>query len=145
MQPVAVHITVETAINVEVSSSFRFHADVSNTTYPTCTWSVNGIAGGNSVFGTVTDEGLYTAPSAVPTPNLVTIKATATADTSKSSTATVIILTKSMIAKPHISIHRSPGNLDRTILAIFPTGRRFSLPARPLRRARPHLSAVGKE
>lgn len=31
-------------------------------------WSVNGITGGNSTFGTITGGGFYTAPAAVPTP-----------------------------------------------------------------------------
>lgn len=32
------------------------------------TWTVNGVSGGNSTFGTITAGGLYTAPSAVPSP-----------------------------------------------------------------------------
>jgi hypothetical protein len=31
-------------------------------------WSVNEVDGGNSTFGTITTNGLYTAPAAVPTP-----------------------------------------------------------------------------
>lgn len=31
-------------------------------------WTVNGVAGGNATFGTITSDGLYTAPAAVPTP-----------------------------------------------------------------------------
>ncbi len=40
------------------------------------TYSVNGVAGGNAEFGTITSAGLYTAPAVVPTPNTVTITAT---------------------------------------------------------------------
>jgi hypothetical protein len=32
-------------------------------------WSVNGVDGGNSTFGTITASGFYTAPSAVPSPS----------------------------------------------------------------------------
>jgi uncharacterized protein (DUF1800 family) len=39
------------------------------------TWSVNGVTGGNATYGTVTSSGLYTAPAAIPTPNIVTVKA----------------------------------------------------------------------
>ena len=35
----------------------------------TYTWTVNGIAGGNSTFGTITNTGFYTAPATVPTPS----------------------------------------------------------------------------
>jgi hypothetical protein len=33
------------------------------------TWTVNGIAGGNAQIGTITPQGVYTAPAVVPTPN----------------------------------------------------------------------------
>ena len=40
------------------------------------TWSVNGVAGGNVTYGTITTGGLYKAPATVPAQNMVTIKAT---------------------------------------------------------------------
>ncbi len=46
---------------------------------PGVTWSVNGIPGGDATIGTITPEGLYTAP-ATPPPAPVTIRATSTAD-----------------------------------------------------------------
>jgi hypothetical protein len=96
-QPVAVNI-VETSAIVEVSKTFQFHYSVDNTTYPTCTWTVDNVAGGNSSVGTITSEGLYTAPAVVPNPNQVTIKATATADTTKSDTASITISPKLVIS-----------------------------------------------
>jgi YD repeat-containing protein len=42
---------------------------------PTLVWRVNGIVGGNSIFGTIDVNGLYTAPSAVPVPPTVTVRA----------------------------------------------------------------------
>lgn len=64
------------------------------------TWSVNGIAGGDSTVGTIVAGGtqngsptaLYTAPSVPPSPTTVSVTATSTADSSKSGSATVIIL-----------------------------------------------------
>jgi len=91
--PVSVNI-IESSVTVEVATTFQFHFDVSNATYPTCAWTVNEVAGGNSAFGTITDEGLYTAPATIPTPNKVTVRATATADTSKSDTAIITIKPK---------------------------------------------------
>jgi uncharacterized protein (DUF1800 family) len=41
------------------------------------TFFVNGIQGGNSEVGTITSAGVYTAPALIPTPNTVTITATA--------------------------------------------------------------------
>src|SRR5689334_18895965 len=48
-----------------------------NTTSGTgVTWSVNGMAGGNAMNGTITAAGLYTAPASVPAQNVVTVAAT---------------------------------------------------------------------
>jgi hypothetical protein len=59
------------------------------------TWSVNGVAGGNSTFGTIASNGsasaVYTAPAAPPTPATVTVTATSVADTSKSANASVTV------------------------------------------------------
>jgi arylsulfate sulfotransferase len=52
------------------------------------TWEVNGVAGGNSSVGTITDSGLYTAPS-TSSAQVVTIKATGA---QKSGIATVRIV-----------------------------------------------------
>jgi hypothetical protein len=36
---------------------------------PPYTWTVNGVAGGNATFGTITAQGFYTAPPRVPSPS----------------------------------------------------------------------------
>jgi uncharacterized protein (DUF1800 family) len=46
------------------------------------TFSVNGIAGGNAVLGTIDSNGLYTAPAVVPIPNTITITSAATSNPS---------------------------------------------------------------
>jgi hypothetical protein len=43
---------------------------------PAVIWSVNGVPGGSASTGTITSGGLYTAPTAVPTPSSVQIRAT---------------------------------------------------------------------
>ncbi|MEY2878774.1 MAG: hypothetical protein RLZZ15_1154, partial [Verrucomicrobiota bacterium] len=45
----------------------------------TVTWTVNGVAGGDATFGTVSATGLYKAPVAVPANNVVAVRATSTA------------------------------------------------------------------
>lgn len=57
----------------------------------TVTWSVNGVIGGNSTHGTVSTSGLYRAPTAVPTNNTVSVRATSTAYPSKSHAVTLTI------------------------------------------------------
>lgn len=46
---------------------------------PTVAWSVNDVPGGNAALGSVSATGLYTAPTVVPAPNVVTVKATSVA------------------------------------------------------------------
>lgn len=43
----------------------QFSASVQGQTNPTLTWSVDGVNGGNSSVGTISSNGLYTAPSQV--------------------------------------------------------------------------------
>lgn len=80
--------------NVVTEDTQLFAAQVIGTgTFNTdTTWSVNGISGGNSTYGTIA-AGVYTAPTAVPSPSNVTITATSIADPTKSgsSSATVIV------------------------------------------------------
>ena len=40
----------------------------------TVTWSVNGVTGGDSTYGTVSATGLYKAPMTVPVNNAVTVQ-----------------------------------------------------------------------
>ena len=57
----------------------QFTATVTGTTNQSVAWSVNGIVGGNSTVGTITADGLYTAPFISTTSLAVTIKATSLA------------------------------------------------------------------
>ncbi|MGA9983047.1 MAG: IPT/TIG domain-containing protein, partial [Acidobacteriaceae bacterium] len=62
--------------SLRVNQQLQIQSRMDITAVP-LTWSVNGIRGGNSEVGTITFNGLYTAPASVPTPNTVTITATA--------------------------------------------------------------------
>ena len=80
----------------------------------TVTWSVNGIAGGNTSVGLIDSAGQYVAPSVVPNPAVVTVRATSTASPSSSGAASVTI-----IPLPNISsVSPSPvpaGNFTLTV------------------------------
>lgn len=89
-QTVTVNI-VESSATLEVGQTFQFHGGVDNTSDTTITWTVNGVVGGNSTVGTMSIDGLYTAPMSVPATNPVTVKATSNADNTKFDTATVTI------------------------------------------------------
>ena len=76
-----------------------FNATVTATTgspSTAVTWSVNGVAGGNSNVGTITANGsataVYTAPAEPPASPTVSVTATSVADNSKTASAAVTIV-----------------------------------------------------
>jgi hypothetical protein len=66
--------------SLHVSDTAQFTATVSGVSNTAVTWAVNGVPGGNSTMGTITSSGLYTAPAAVPNPNMFSVTATSVAD-----------------------------------------------------------------
>jgi beta-glucanase (GH16 family) len=56
------------------------------------TWTVSGAGCSGTSCGTISSSGVYTAPTAVPTSNSVTITATSVADPSKSASATLSLV-----------------------------------------------------
>ena len=64
----------------------------------TVTWSVNGIGGGDAVVGMIDASGRYTAPSIVPSPPAVTVRATSTAVPTASGSSSVTIIPQPSIA-----------------------------------------------
>jgi uncharacterized protein (DUF1800 family) len=63
-----------------IGTSVQFTATVKNLASNTVTWAANGIVGGNSTAGTITQTGLYTAPMTIPV-NPVQVSARSTVDT----------------------------------------------------------------
>lgn len=55
------------------------------------TWSVNGVDGGNSTFGTIDGNGFYTAPATVPNPSVFPVCARVTAAPATLGCAVVVI------------------------------------------------------
>src|SRR5262245_4048841 len=71
--PAAIHIKISPASEALVPGETKqFRAIVSQSDNAGVTWSVDG----GAESGTISSEGLYTAPDAVPTPDTVTIRAT---------------------------------------------------------------------
>jgi hypothetical protein len=69
-----------TGNNLRVTQTMQFKTEAP------VIWSVNGIAGGNAEIGTISSNGLYTAPAIVPLPNnQVTIGSSAEIYPSKGS------------------------------------------------------------
>jgi serine protease len=88
--PVTVSIT-PASVTVQAGATQAFTATLTNTTNMAVTWQVNGTTGGNSSVGTITSEGLYTAPASVSSTLTVTVSAVSAADSNRSGSAQVSI------------------------------------------------------
>ena len=62
--------------SVRVNNTITITPTVTGSQDTALTWTVNGIAGGNTQIGTINAQGVYTAPAVVPNPNLVVVQAT---------------------------------------------------------------------
>ncbi len=78
-------------VMVRLGNQQVFTAMVTGAVNLSVTWTVNGIAGGNSTIGTIAANGTYTAPLNLPAPNTVTVTATSVEDPTRSSSATVTL------------------------------------------------------
>jgi hypothetical protein len=89
--PITVVVSPTSAV-VAPGATQQFNAIVSNATNTAVSWSVNGVSGGNTELGRVSDAGLYTAPATVPNPASVGITAASLQDPTKTASATVTIV-----------------------------------------------------
>ena len=97
--PPSISVTVTPATSsVVLGNQVTFTAAVTNTTNPSVSWSVGGIAGGNSALGTITSTGIYTAPVDLPPTAAVLVTATSQADATKSDSAGVTIISDITLA-----------------------------------------------
>jgi hypothetical protein len=91
--PPSITVVVSPATaNIRAGDSFAFTATVSGTSNKAVTWSVNGTTGGSPTAGTISTNGSYTAPTALPNPNTITVRATSAADASASGPSNVMLL-----------------------------------------------------
>ena len=94
--------------SVAAGAQRQFGAVVSGTADQSVTWDVNGSIGGNSTLGFIDSiSGLYTAPSIVPTPALVTVHATSAAMSSAVGSAAVTITNPTPPPPVHVTISPS--------------------------------------
>ena len=108
--PISVSVSPSSS-SVQVSQTANFTATVQNDSQNKgATWSLSGSGCSGASCGTLsnvtTTSVTYTAPSLVPSPASVTLRAAAVADTTKSSAATITVTA----APPPISISISPSS-----------------------------------
>lgn len=106
VQNVNVTVSADQCANtsaVPISSKTQFTAAVVGVKNQTVAWQVNQVDGGNSQVGTISIEGLYTAPATVPNPATVTISAVSNAVPSVSGTQKI-----TLVASPVLQVLIAP-------------------------------------
>ncbi|MGB9490783.1 MAG: hypothetical protein WCA92_09975 [Terriglobales bacterium] len=104
LTPPAITVTVAPSTATVVTGALQqFTATVASTSNTAVTWSVNGVAGGNSTVGTIDPTGLYLAPATVPSSATVTITALSQADNTTTGTAQATIVAPSSVVTVTVS------------------------------------------
>jgi hypothetical protein len=115
--PPGVSVSVgPTSANVRLGATQTFTATVSGTSNTSVAWEVGGVVGGNSTLGTISAIGVYTAPSALPSPNTATVEAVSAADASASGSSGVTLWNPSpqLTSVSPTSVTTGPITLDLT-------------------------------
>src|SRR5579884_1178495 len=108
--PPVIMVSVSPATTtVFTSGTAQFTATVTGTSNTAVTWSVGGVAGGNQTLGTINASGLYTAPTLVPTPAVLTVTATSAANSSISGSARVTVASPILVNVSPTSAVLLPG------------------------------------
>jgi hypothetical protein len=92
----------------------QFTATVSGTSNTAVTWSAGGVAGGNATVGLISASGMYVAPSTLPNPVAVTIRAVSAADSTRSGTAFARVNDNVEAQRAPIKLGTSGGNATDT-------------------------------
>ena len=111
-QSVTVTVT-SSGSSVLLGDMQQLTAKVTGTPNTAVSWSVNGVSGGNSTVGTISNTGLYTAPQILPNAASVTIQATSQANSSVSAN-TVLTITSDI----RVNVATSPSIMS----SVFPGG-----------------------
>ena len=108
--PPNVTVTVQPATaSIPLGQTQQFTATVTGASSSAVNWSVNGAVGGNSIAGTISSSGLYTAPQSLPSPSSVTVTATSQAALSASGSASVQLQSGIVVSVAPNSANVAPG------------------------------------
>ena len=89
--PGLVAVSVSGAAQATVSTPVQYTATVTGTSNTAVTWKITGTSTSEN-YGTISAAGLYTPPATVPAHPAITIAATSTVDTTKSSSIAVSLM-----------------------------------------------------
>ncbi|GAC1513154.1 MAG: hypothetical protein NVS1B11_24850 [Terriglobales bacterium] len=97
---VSVSISPSSTVSVGVNLTQQFTATVTNTSNTAVNWSVAGSGCSGAACGSISSNGLYTAPATPPSPATVTVTATSAADSTKSAKVSVQIVSIAVTVAP---------------------------------------------
>jgi hypothetical protein len=129
-QNVVVNVAPQNAAVAATSQTQQFTPTVTGATNTSVTWSVDGVAGGNSTNGMIDSTGIYTPPA---TGGTHTITATSVADTSASGSANVAVTDLPGVFTYHNDLSRDGANtqeyaLTTSTVTAATFGKLFSCP-----------------
>ncbi len=95
----SISVTIAPAtVSVNVVTTEQFQDSISGGTNSVPIWKVNNIQGGNDTVGRIDSNGLYHAPTTVPSPATVSVTVVSFEDQNVSATATVTITPAPVVA-----------------------------------------------
>jgi hypothetical protein len=110
---------------VALEQTQAFAATLDGTATQAVTWSVNGVAGGNTTLGTISNSpsqnGLYVAPVNMPAGDAVTITATSTAYPSLTASVTAQLTSNIVVSINPTAATRIPGTRQSFTAAVSHT------------------------
>ena len=117
MPPVS--ITMEKTATVRLGTNQKFTATVSHALNRAVNWSVNGVAGGNAITGTIAADGTFMPPLTIPAGGQITIGATTVAQPPVSAQTLVSLLNPKPVIQ---SVTPDPVVYGPTTITINGTG-----------------------
>jgi hypothetical protein len=109
-----VTVTVSpTSATVSLGGSQQFQVITSGAANTAVTWEVNGAAGGNATYGTITTAGLYKAPAAFPSPNTVTVTAISQANTADLANVSITLVSGVTVSVSPASVNMQLGQTQQ--------------------------------
>jgi uncharacterized protein (DUF1800 family) len=106
--------------SVRVNNTINITPTVTGSQDTALTWTVNGIAGGNAQIGTISPQGVYTAPAVVPNPNIVVVEAT-----SVDNPNSVMIVNVQVLNPVPILLNATPASVNIGSSSVVLTGASF--------------------
>jgi len=121
--PSSVVVSVQPgSVRLFLGKSQQFQATVTGATDQSVRWLVNNVPQGNASVGTITAEGLYTAPVDLPSPASVTVAAVSEANSQASASAGVTLMDDIVVSVTPSPVSLAAGGAQVFTASVTGTG-----------------------